>query len=346
VNWPLPEEVQVLVIANPKAGAGSGKERVERLINSLKRCGLAPELIADLSNVGSRIATAQASGRLRAVIGAGGDGTIAEIINRAPPRVPIAMMPLGTENLLAKYVDMPRSPEEVAEVIAAGATVTHDAGRAGGRLFFLMVSCGFDAEVIRRLHEDRQGHIRHWSYFKPIWQTIRSYEYPELRVYCDVSDVRRDGAAAELPAGPDNAAESGAAEFEPRCDQPLGEPIRARFAFAFNIPRYAFGFQFAPRAEGDDGWLDVCTFGRGSFGHGLWYLLNVVAGRHHRLADCTMRRARRIRIESDVPVPYNLDGDHCGYLPLDVEIVPEHLTLLVPPGWAERHEASRSGFPA
>jgi diacylglycerol kinase family enzyme len=336
-----PETDRVLIVANPKAGAGPGKERVQRLIDSLKRHRLSPELISGLSDIGDQVAATEASGRLRAVVGAGGDGTIAEIINRAPPRVPIAMLPLGTENLLGKYVDMPRSPEEVAEVIAAGSTVLHDAGRACGRLFFLMVSCGFDAEVVRRLHEDRTGHIRHWSYFKPIWQTIRSYEYPELRVYCDSNDVRRGAASAGLPAGMSGRTRTEVAEAEDSSDGRSAEPIRARFAFVFNIPRYAFGFQFAPDAKGDDGLLDVCTFGRGSFGRGLWYLMNVVAGRHHRLADCTMLRARRIRIEADVPVPYNLDGDHCGYLPLDIEIVPKYLTLLVPPGWAEREETRR-----
>jgi diacylglycerol kinase (ATP) len=313
-----PEADRVLIVVNPKAGAGSGKARVERLVAALDRHGLKAELISELAAVADRAAEAEASGRLRAVIGAGGDGTIAEIINRSPARVPIAMLPLGTENLLSKYVDMPRAPEEIAEVIAAGVAVRHDAGKAGSRLFFLMVSCGFDAEVVRRLHENRQGHIRHWSYFKPIWQTIRSYEYPELRIYCEPVD-HLDGASDGHPL----------------------EPIRARFAFAFNIPRYAFGFQFAPDALGDDGLLDVCTFRTGSFGHGLWYLANVVLGRHHRLADCSMMRARRMRIEADVPVPYNLDGDHGGFLPLDIEVVPDRLTLLVPPGWAERHQAKR-----
>jgi diacylglycerol kinase (ATP) len=336
-----PDADRVLIVANPKAGAGSGKERVKRLITALERHKLSPELIAELTDVSDRVTEVESSGRLRAVIGAGGDGTIAEIINRAPPRVPIAMMPLGTENLLAKYVDMPRSPEEVAEVIAAGSTVRHDAGRAGGRSFFLMMSCGFDAEVVRRLHEDRTGHIRHWSYFRPIWQTIRSYEYPELRVYCDSDSAGRNAASIGPPVELSDATGTEVAAAEANSDGHSAEPIRARFAFVFNIPRYAFGFQFAPNAEGDDGLLDVCTFGRGSFGRGLWYLMNVVAGRHHRLADCTMLRAKRIRIESDMPVPYNLDGDHCGFLPLDIEIVPEHLTLLVPPGWAQQHEARR-----
>jgi diacylglycerol kinase family enzyme len=211
---------------------------------------------------------------------------------------------------------MPRSPEEVAEVIAAGTVVRHDAGRAGNRLFFLMVSCGFDAEVVRALHENRTGNISHWSYFKPIWQTIRSYQYPELRVYCEPADRGEVLSRGEVPT-----------------------PLSARFAFVFNIPRYAFGFKFAPRAMGDDGLLDVCTFRQGSFPRGLWYLMNVIAGTHRRLADCTMFRSRRLRIEADVPVPYNLDGDHCGFLPLEIEIVPDQLALLVPPGWVERRRS-------
>jgi diacylglycerol kinase (ATP) len=304
---------QVLIVVNPTAGAGAGRDHVNRLVAALGRQRLAPKVIASLAELADRANEAHAAGKLRAVVGAGGDGTIAELINRLPPGIPLTMLPLGTENLLAKYVDMPRNPEEVAEVIAAGAIVHQDAGRTSNRLFALMASCGFDAEVVRRLHENRAGHISHWSYFKPIWESIRSYEYPELRIYWEADEGRTTSPDGNCP-----------------------NPIVARFAFVFNIPRYAFGFQFTPHAEGDDGLLDVCTFRRGSFRHGLWYLMNVVAGRHRRLTDCSLVRAQRVRIEADVPVPYNLDGDHCGFLPLEIEIVPQRLTLLVPPGWAER----------
>ena len=320
----LPAEAdRVLVLANPKAGAADGNHRVERLLAALRRQRLSAERIPNLAEVADRAAEAQASGRLRALIGAGGDGTIAEIINRTPAGIPLAMLALGTENLLAKYVDMPRSPEEVAEVVALGAVVRHDAGLAAGRLFFLMASCGFDAEVVRRLHENRRGNISHWSYFKPIWESIRSYQYPELRIYWD-------GETPSIEPEPGKQrAQNGAAS--------RGNPIRARFGFVFNIPRYAMGFQFAPQAVGDDGLLDVCTFRRGSFGRGLWYLLNVIARRHSRLADCEMVRTRRLHIEADQAVPYNLDGDHGGFLPLDIEILPGRLALVVPPGWADRH---------
>ena len=46
--------------------------------------------------------------------------------------------------------------------------------------------------------------------------------------------------------------------------------------------------------------------------------------------DCKTCMASRLRIESDEPVPYQLDGDPGGMLPLDIEIIPQRLTLVAP----------------
>jgi diacylglycerol kinase family enzyme len=240
---------------------------------------------------------------LRAVIAAGGDGTVAEIVNRTSPQINIAVFPLGTANLLARYLGIDRNPQNLAQTIVAGNVVRLDAGRANGRIFLLMVGCGFDAYVVEQLHTARQGHISYWSYVRPILRSIRSYEYPELRVYCDP---------------PPPGGRSGE------------QPITARWAFVVNLPGYAGGLQIAPRAVGTDGLLDVCTLRRGWLWHGLRYLSYVRFGRHERLADCRTALVRRLRIESDSPVPYQLDGDPGGVLPLEVEVLPRRLSVIVP----------------
>jgi diacylglycerol kinase family enzyme len=56
----------------------------------------------------------------------------------------------------------------------------------------------------------------------------------------------------------------------------------------------------------------------------------VLAGRHRRLADCGVGRAARLRITSEEQVPYQLDGDLGGFLPVEIEILPMRMTLLVP----------------
>jgi len=59
----------------------------------------------------------------------------------------------------------------------------------------------------------------------------------------------------------------------------------------------------------------------------------VVMRRHQNWDDCVTLRSPRIRIESDAHVPYQIDGDFGGYLPVDIEVLPQRLTLLVPEDW-------------
>jgi diacylglycerol kinase family enzyme len=229
---------------------------------------------------------------------------VALVVNRTPVATPIAIFPLGTENLLARYLHLEASPKKLCQVIADGQAVRLDAGEANGQLFLLMLGCGFDAEVVRRMHIERTGHITHWSYFKPILDSIRTYDYPELRI-------------TSLAAAADSS----------------DKEVRAAWAFVANLPRYAAGLSIVPDADGTDGCLDVCTFKEGSFLSGLMYLAGVVTGQHRSWSDCVTLRTRRLRIEADVAVPYQLDGDPGGYLPVEIQAVPQRLTLLVPAEW-------------
>lgn len=93
-------------------------------------------------------------------------------------------------------------------------------------------------------------------------------------------------------------------------------------------------------ADGSDGLLDLCTFEHGSFWQGLRYLTGIFAGDCNSWSDCQKKRVRKVRLESDQPVPVQLDGDPAGFLPLDVEILPGRLNLLTTKAWA-----AKNGFP-
>lgn len=298
---------QVLIGFNPHAGARDPRKlnRVEELCAALSALGLQSQRINDREELAERANEAHRSGRLRALVAAGGDGTAADLANRIEPDLPVALLPLGTENLLARYLRVPRHPPEVAEMIAAGHTVALDAGRANGRLFLLMAGCGFDGEVVRRLHAVRDGHITQWSYAKPILSAIRNYEYPQFELCCTLS--------------------VGAQEV------PIEHSLVARWAFVSNLPCYAGKLCFSPQAAGDDGRLDLCAFQGGSFWAGLRYLIAVLAGRHETMRDCVTARATRIELTASEPVPYQLDGDPAGWLPLSIDVLPGRINVFVPP---------------
>ncbi len=64
--------------------------------------------------------------------------------------------------------------------------------------------------------------------------------------------------------------------------------------------------------------------------HGLYYTAAVLTGAHRWLTDFAQRRVGRLRVTSDSKVPYQLDGDPGGFLPVDIEVLPKRLTLVVP----------------
>ncbi len=290
----------VLILRNPKAGAEDSEHRTRELAESLTARGFEVREFTDIDAFSHEVGLRTARGSLRAVVSAGGDGTATLVVDRVPVGTPILLFPLGTENLLSRYVGHGFQTPQAVELIEQGAIVRLDAGLANGRLFLIVLGCGFDADVVQRVHRGRAGHINRWTYAKPILQSIRSYDYPELKIYCET--------------------EAGEAES-----------WACRWAFVVNLPRYAGGLNFVPSATGSDGLLNVCTFRRGSLWRGLRYLLAVMMGRHLQSPDVRTSAVRTLRIESNQPVSYQLDGDPGGELPVEIQVLPERLTLLINP---------------
>ena len=295
----------ILVSVNPRAGAQSAVDRVQAVYKALMARGFSAQITTDLKELAALSARWHQTGTLRAVVAAGGDGTAAAVRNAVPASVPLLPLPFGTECLLARHIGQSVIPEEVCEVLTHGYVVPLDIGRVDTRLFLLMVSVGIDAEVIDRMQSRRTGHITHASYVKPTLEALRNYKYPELCVYC--------------------------AGYET-------EPVCCRWLLGFNLPCYARGLQFTPRALGTDGLLDLCMFRRGSTWSFLRYLWQVSRGRHLNLPEVQMLQRQSFRVEAagNAGVAVQIDGDHAGRLPIEVELIPRGLNLLVSARGAER----------
>jgi diacylglycerol kinase family enzyme len=289
----------VVILINPKAGSKDSRPWAEQLANRLKSEGFQAELFTDLAAAAAQANQWHAEGCLRAFVGAGGDGTAAELVNRTVEGVTLAVLPTGNSNLLARYFHFHRNPELLCQTLVEGVTTRIDAGLANGRIFLLMAGCGFDGEVVRRVHGQRAGHIHSTSYLKPVAEAAWQYPFPEIQIDCEEAD----GTSRHLSA---------------------------RWLFVFNLPCYGGGFRIAPHADGFDGLLDICSFRRGGRWSGIQYVSAIRLGLHQHLADWTTCRARRIRITSNEQVPYQLDGDPGGLLPLDIQSLPGRLTLLMP----------------
>ncbi len=121
---------RVLIAANPCAGAGGSTSLASRLAAALHTRRMHAQVITNLDELSQTIRAAQHEGKLRAVVAAGGDGTLQELVNRTTPDTPLAIFPLGTANLLAHHWNIKPWPDEFAEMLLAGNALRLDAGRA------------------------------------------------------------------------------------------------------------------------------------------------------------------------------------------------------------------------
>lgn len=331
---------RVLVLFNPRAGRAKARDLPDELVVRLTRTGLLAEAVSDLAHACGEANRLHAAGELRAIVAAGGDGTIAEIVNRTDRGVPITTLPLGTENLLARHFGITSDVDAVADMIVRRASIQLDVGRAktaaGERLFLLMASAGLDAEIVRRLHDARRGNISHWTYIWPILAAAATYEYPTVRITGLES-------AAELPAEVTSGIENSPA---------VSSVDRlARWVVAFNLPCYAGMLPFLPDraakqtipgqpSPGADGQLDLCRFDHGSFWHTLYYYVWLLLRRADRIATRHVEPLACFRLEAanaSERVPLQIDGDPAGYLPVEIDVIPKRLRLLIPASTSKKN---------
>jgi diacylglycerol kinase family enzyme len=286
----------VAIQRNPRSGSGPRAKILLDLIAGLKRHGLRPHVFSQRERCDLRLNELAPEDQPRCLVAAGGDGTVGDLVNRFPKH-PIAVLPLGTENLLARYLGIPRSGQFVADMIEAGQMRSFDLCTVGNRRFTLMAGFGFDADVVRRVDESRQGYIRHWSYARPVWQAFRKYDFPEMRFYVD--------------------------------DDP--EPRLASLGFVVNMPVYGFRLPIANTADPGDGLLDLRLFPPKSMFQFLRHFAGVVFNRHekHPLVQCL--QAKKVRVECDREVPVQVDGDPAGFTPATIQVQPASFQVLVPP---------------
>ena len=288
----------VHLIINPHSGYGGRKRLLSDLRAECRRAGIElREYTTGAPHDATRYARSIV-GQARAAMVWGGDGTVNEVAQAlAGTDVPVLACPAGTENLLASQLRIPSNPRKLVSILQNGQIVDCDVGVINGRNFLLIIGIGFDGEVVRRLSITRTGHISHLSYFWPIWRTFWEHDFPHMRIVADGQEVFDDYG----------------------------------LAFVGNISRYAVGLRICRDAVFDDGMLDLVVFScheqTALVLHAAWTLLRM----HPLKGNVTYRPFRHVTIETDSPVPSQVDGDLGPNTPLDISVAPQRLKLIVPP---------------
>lgn len=302
---PLPNEV--VILANPFSGKGKNRAKVTALAEALADKGLNTRQVWGLGERATLLADPAVGDRFRCVISAGGDGSLAGVINDLSKggdttRTAIAMLPMGNENLFAKQFGHNKGIDHLANAIARLETRTTDMGSANGTRFTLMASAGFDADVVQRVDTWRRAtqdqglrRVGRVSYAKPIIKTMTQYRYPSITLIADG-----------------------------------GQRVTGAHAFVFNIGKYGGGLPIGSHADCSDGLLDWIVFKRPGLLRLARYGLSTYLKRHLKNRDIAHGKAAEIVMTNDAgPIALQADGDPCGLLPAKITVLPAAMRVVL-----------------
>lgn len=228
---------------------------------------------------------------------AGGDGTLHEAINGLRGRdLPVALIPLGTANVLAHEIGLRRDPENVARTIVHGVRRSVHLGEVNGRLFVQMTGVGFDARVVEKVSRPLKRRFGQWAFGVAFCQVVVGYGRPRYAVTVDGAD------AGSAP-----------------------------FVVIANGRYYGGSFLLAPDARLDRLGLHACLFTTSGTIAAVRYAVALITNRLPRQRDFVIRTGTDLTVDGPAGDPVQADGEVVGRLPAQIRAVPNAATLVVPP---------------
>jgi diacylglycerol kinase (ATP) len=307
---------RLLVIFNPTAGYRAHR-RLARWLGALDGLGAAVSVReTEGPHHAEEIAREADPARFDAVAAAGGDGTINDVVNGlAASPLPLAILPLGTANVLAAEIGLPRgtaAPARIAAFAPARPVWPGEAvpeGATQGRRFLVMAGIGFDAEVVEHLDLALKRRTGKLAYVASI--------------YCRLRDYRPCCYRAEID----------------------GTPVECASLIAAKSHFYGGRFVLAPAARLDEPLLQTVLFGEAGRRAALGYMAAMALG---RLAECRSLRvvpAKTVRLLEPRGAAVQIDGDIHVRLPATLRIAATPLLLVQPERGAGLFPATAAAGP-
>ena len=289
------------IVYNPVSGSGAGERGAARARRALERRGHAVSAYPTSRDEPIHEVARHAAEEADRVIAMGGDGTVTEVaagLLAAGDGVPLAIVPAGTANILALNLGIPLDPGAAIDLAGGGRIAPIDVGRVNGAVFLLTVSTGLHAEMVALA--DRESK-RRWgvvAYGVAGWKANQEAKPTPHRVVCD-----------GVPE-----------KFEVTMMQVMN--CGAVFRRAWEL---------APGVSPIDGKLDVLAYHAASIPEYMLAAAQVLRGAPTSTDLVEHRRAARVTIETDPPVRVQRDGEPAGHTPIEIDLLPLAMPVVMPP---------------
>lgn len=292
---------RALLIFNPVA-ARTDRAVVDTVRAVLRAEGWTVE-VADIGRESGagELARAGVSDGADVIVVYGGDGTTMQVVKGIIGRgVPVGLIPGGTGNLLAGNLRLPRNAKAAARVVARGAPRSVDLGRMerGDGTHYFAVACGagLDAELMAGTTAAAKRRWGVGAYVATTLQALTHLNVVRYRITVDGEVIEPDGVMALVA----------------NCRQLI--PPFLSLGDAISL---------------DDGVFDVVVLNAATVLQGANVAWHLLSGSTASSELISYARGRSITVETDVPLPVQLDGDPGGVTPFTAEIMPGALRVIV-----------------
>ena len=291
-----PSRKRLLLVHNAIAGI-KGRSLVEDVVAELEKSGATVTRAAPGESEMRRLAET-ASDHFDALIAAGGDGTVRALAAALGTQtVPIALIPMGTGNVLAAEVALPKKPRDLAHLILTGRVQRIEGARVNGEPFFLMTGAGFDGAAVKALDTPLKRRIGKAAYTLPGLKAV----------------------AAPLPV------------LDLDID---GKAYRANWVVFANGHRYGGPFTITRKADlRKPGLQAVIITSSGKLAQ-LRQLTLLGLGYLDKDSGVEVIPCQRATVRSAAPVLVQCDGDFFGETPITVEAGGPAFHMIVPDAYA------------
>jgi diacylglycerol kinase (ATP) len=280
-----------------RTGKGDHKAVQEALRREFKAAGIDYELHeATKKKQAEKLVKKRLDDGFDLVVAGGGDGTVSRVASALRgTSIPLAIIPLGTGNMIARELKIPIDLDgAIAVITGEWKKKKIDAMKIGKHVYVLNAGIGISAQVIARTNKKSKGRLGRLAYITHIVQT--------LRFRPRTVDIKLDGHQHHYRAVDVGVSNCGA----------LARKVYPR----------------GPEIRPDDGRLDVWVLGMENTFDYARYLVGIVFGRRKKARYLTARES--VVIKSQSPMAAQADGNIIGTTPLEVELLPHALSIVVP----------------
>lgn len=290
-----------VLVYNPVSGDASFKYKLDDVIACFQRqqCMVIPFRVSAQQPTSDFVRLAKQHD-VDGIIVSGGDGTIHEVINsmiQGDLHMPLGIIPSGTSNDFAAYLNLEKDIDQCIAVIASGCSQAMDIGRVNDKYFFNVASAGLLTSVAHNADAMLKNTLGKMAYYLKGLGELPNFRALKMQFVVDDVFIEEDV-----------------------------------ILFLIMNSGTVGGFsELAPNVQINDGKLDLMIVRKCNLAELMKLFINSLKGVHYHSKQVRYLQGSRIRITCNEVLESDVDGERGPLLPLEISVLPQRIRVFCQP---------------